>query len=81
MKASVIVPVYNDPRIEACIVSLLAQDYPKELHEIIVVDNNSDGSIREVIQRFKVKYLREEKRGSYAARNKGLEIASGEVAA
>lgn len=80
MKASVIVPVYNDRRVEACIVSLLAQDYPKELYEIIVVDNNSKDSIREIIQHFKVKYLREEKRGSYSARNKGLELASGDIA-
>ena len=44
MKASVIIPVYNDPRVEACIRSLLEQDYPEELYEIIVVDNNSNDS-------------------------------------
>jgi len=81
VKASVIIPVYNDPRVEACILSLLEQDYPKELYEIIVVDNNSNDSTQEVIQRFNVKYVREDRKGSYSARNKGLEIASGEVAA
>ena len=81
MKASIIVPVYNDPRVESCILSLLAQDYPKELYEIIVVDNNSNDSTREVIQRFNVKYVRENRKGSYFARNKGLEVASGDVAA
>ena len=80
MKVSVIVPVYNDPRVEDCILSLLSQDYSKDLYEIIVVDNNSNDSTSEIIQRFDVKYLRENKRGSYHARNKGLEIASGEVA-
>ena len=50
MKASVIIPVYNDPRIETCILSLLEQDYPKELYEIIVVDNNSDVSIQQIIK-------------------------------
>ena len=81
MKASVIIPVYNDPRVGDCIVSLLAQDYPKELYEIIVVDNNSNDSTQEVIQRFNVTYVREDRKGSYSARNKGLEIASGDVAA
>ena len=80
MKASVIVPVYNDPRIEDCILSLLSQDYSKELYEIIVVDNNSNDSTPEIIQRSNVKYLRENRKGSYFARNKGLEVASGEVA-
>ncbi len=55
MKASVIIPVYNDPRVRDCILSLLVQDYPKELYEIIVVDNNSNDSTQEVIQRFNVK--------------------------
>jgi len=81
VKASVIIPVYNYPRVEACILSLLVQDYPKELYEIIVVDNNSNDSTQEVIQRFNVKYVREDRKGSYSARNKGLEIASGDVAA
>jgi glycosyltransferase involved in cell wall biosynthesis len=80
VKVSVIVPVYNDPRVEDCILSLLSQDYSKDLYEIIVVDNNSNDSTPEVIQRFNVKYVRESRKGSYFARNKGLEVASGEVA-
>jgi cellulose synthase/poly-beta-1,6-N-acetylglucosamine synthase-like glycosyltransferase len=81
VKPSVIIPVYNDPRIEACILSLLGQDYPKELYELIVVDNNSDVSIQQIIQSFNVKYVRENRKGSYFARNKGLELAQGEIAA
>lgn len=81
MKVSVIVPVYNDYRIASCISSLLLQDYPRELYEIIVVDNNSVASIKEIIQRFPVRYLREERQGSYFARNRGLEVATGDIAA
>jgi len=81
MKVSVIVPVYNDARIEFCISSLLEQNYPEELYEVIIVDNNSIAPIKEVIQRFPVIYLQEEKQGSYFARNRGLEIASGDIAA
>jgi len=81
MKISVIVPVYNDSRVESCISSLLVQDYPKDLYEVIVVDNHSVASISEIISRFPVTYLREEKQGSYFARNRGLETASGDIAA
>ncbi|MHB8597822.1 MAG: glycosyltransferase family 2 protein [Ktedonobacteraceae bacterium] len=81
MKASVVIPVYNDPRIEACIASLLEQDYSAGLYEIIVIDNNSDALMQQIIQRFKVKYVRENRRGSYFARNTGLEVAQGEIVA
>ena len=80
MKASIIVPVYNDPRVEFCILSLLEQNYSKELYEIIVVDNNSNDSTQQIINRFNVKYVQEKRRGSYFARNAGLEMASGEIA-
>jgi glycosyltransferase involved in cell wall biosynthesis len=78
---SVIIPVFNDLRIETCILSVLAQDYPKDLYEVIVVDNNSYDTTSEVIQRFDVKYVQENRKGSYFARNKGLEVARGDVAA
>ena len=81
MRVSVIIPVFNDPRIETCILSVLAQDYPKDLYEVIVVDNNSDDVTAEIVQRFNVKYVQEGRKGSYFARNKGLEIATGDVAA
>ncbi len=87
MKVSVIVPVYNDPRIEACIVSLLEQDFPGDSYEIIVVDNGSDDSIKEIIYKFlvrdehKVRYEHEKARGSYFARNHGIKVALGEIAA
>ena len=81
MRVSVIIPVFNDPRIETCILSVLTQDYPKDLYEVIVVDNNSDDATAEIIQRFNVKYVEEDRKGSYFARNKGIEIATGDVAA
>jgi cellulose synthase/poly-beta-1,6-N-acetylglucosamine synthase-like glycosyltransferase len=81
VKVSVIVPVYNDSSIESCILSLLIQDYPRELYEIIIVDNNSVALIKEIIRRFPVIYLREERQGSSIARNRGLEIATGDIAA
>ncbi len=42
-KISVVVPARNEEAvIEQCIVSLLRQSYPKELLEIIIVDDHSN---------------------------------------
>jgi len=80
---SVIVPVYNDAqRIGKCIEALLNQTYPKEKYEIIIVDNGSTDETREVIKKYPVKLLIEDKiQSSYAARNKGILNADEEVIA
>jgi len=80
---SVIVPVYNDEkRIGKCIESLLQQTYPKDRYEIIIVDNNSTDNTREVIKKYPVRMLIEDKiQSSYAARNKGIKNSKGEILA
>lgn len=80
---SVIVPVYNDQaNIAKLIESLLAQDYPAEHLEIIIVDNNSSDGTRDAVARYPVKLLQETNiQNSYAARNKGVRSATGEVLA
>ncbi len=76
---SVIVPVYNDQdHIGELIESLLKQDYPQELLEIIIVDNNSTDRTKEIILHYPVTLLEEnEIQSSYAARNKGIGYAKG----
>ncbi|WP_347302931.1 glycosyltransferase [Croceibacterium sp. TMG7-5b_MA50] len=76
---SVIVPVWNgEATIEDTIRSLLQQSYPAAAVQIIVVDNGSTDRTAEIIGRYpEVTLLREEKPGSYAARNTGLKIATG----
>jgi glycosyltransferase involved in cell wall biosynthesis len=80
---SVIVPVYNDPeRIKLCIEALLQQTYPHDCYEILIVDNGSADTTRAVIARYEVTLLIEQtKQSSYAARNKGLTHARGEIIA
>jgi len=86
---SIIIPVYNDPEgIKDTLNSLVSQNYPKEKYEIIVVDNNSTDNTTEVIKGFVrenptlVKLLVENRiQGSYAARNKGIKSAMGEIIA
>jgi glycosyltransferase involved in cell wall biosynthesis len=80
---SVIVPVYNDAmRIRACIEKLLSQTYPSQQYEIIIIDNGSTDATPDTVKHFPVKYLNENKiQGSYAARNKGIRNAAGEIIA
>ena len=79
----VIVPVYNDQaNIAKLIDSLLAQDYDAKRLEIIIVDNNSNDGTRDAVARYPVKLLQETNiQSSYAARNKGVRSATGEVLA
>lgn len=76
---SAIIPVYNGEAFLAdAISSILRQNYPSL--EIIVVDDGSVDKTAAVIQRFpKVRYVYQENRGAPAARNRGLQMARGEL--
>jgi len=80
---SVIVPVFNDAiRLQSCLRSLEDQTYPKSAYEVVVVDNNSDEAIEATVNPFsQAVTVHETQRGSYAARNKGLSLAKGDVIA
>jgi cellulose synthase/poly-beta-1,6-N-acetylglucosamine synthase-like glycosyltransferase len=50
---SVIIPARNEEKnIEACINSILAQQYPGHLYEIIVVDDHSEDNTAAIVNRF-----------------------------
>ena len=77
---SVITPVYNGERyLREALESLFAQDYTS-FESIVVDDGSTDGSAG-IAQSFPVRYHRQENRGAAAARNAGLELASGELVA
>jgi GT2 family glycosyltransferase len=80
-KVSIIIPTYNDwSRTALCLKSLKEQNYPKNLFEIILVNNNPANRMPDgmsVPENCIV--LDESKPGSYAARNAALNIASGEI--
>jgi glycosyltransferase involved in cell wall biosynthesis len=77
---SVILPVYNDcERLSICLQALEQQTYPKEFYEVIVVDNNSSEDLAFAVEFKQVKLEFEATPGSYAARNKGISVAKGEV--
>lgn len=76
---SVVVPVFNAERtIAACIDALLAQSYPPERREVIVVDNGSTDGTLAILEkrRLDVTIVTETRRGPSAARNAGIRQAS-----
>lgn len=80
---SVIVPFYNEEQyIQACCEALLAQQYPQNCYEIIMIDNNSSDSSADIVrQQPRIRLLQQSKQGAYAARNAGLEVAKGDIIA
>ncbi len=80
---TVVVPVYNDQsHIGFLLESLLAQDYPRNRVEILVVDNNSTDGSRDIVRRYPVRLLEErDVQSSYAARNRGIRAASYDILA
>lgn len=80
IKASIIIPTYNAERtIERCLRSLVNLDFDDEEYEVIVVDNNSTDSTKDIVDKFKprVLYITETRQGRSFARNAGAQKASG----
>jgi glycosyltransferase involved in cell wall biosynthesis len=51
-RVTIAMPAYNEERyIEACIASVQAQDYPRELVEILIADGRSTDRTREILAR------------------------------
>ena len=79
---SIIIPIYNlENYIEYCLNSVVNQTY-KEL-EILCIDDGSTDKSAEIIKRFassdsRIKYFYQDNAGVSAARNKGLDEATGE---
>lgn len=78
MLISIIITTKNEERnIEACLRSLLAQTYPRENIEIIVVDNSSSDKTREIASKYTEKVYSHGPERS-AQKNFGVERSKGE---
>lgn len=81
---SVVIPAYNiENLLEKCVDSVANQDYPKELMQIIVVDDGSTDGTGKLADKLAEKYdnviaLHKENGGSSSARNIGIRHATGE---
>lgn len=85
MEVSIIIPVFNDLKaIKLTVAALREQTYDKSKFEVIVIDNGSkDGTYEWIMQQPDIVVLKEDRYlGSpYSARNRGIEIAKGEIVA
>lgn len=79
-KISVVIPCYNGENfIEKCIKSISAQTYNNL--EIIIVNDGSTDNTETIIRNFsdnRIKYIYQKNAGEAAARNTGIETATGE---
>jgi glycosyltransferase involved in cell wall biosynthesis len=81
-KVSVVVPVRNGgPLFERCLRSVVAQEYPRDRLEILVVDNGSTDGSFDTAERLGLLPLRESRPGAAHARNRGLAEAKGDIVA
>lgn len=80
---SIVVAFYNaESHIENCARALLEQNYPATRYEIIMVDNNSTDNSVALLRKYpRIKLLSERKQGPYAARNRGVTAAKGDLLA
>lgn len=84
IKISVIIPTYNDwDNLSLCIESLKKQTLNPNLFEVIIANNNSDGTVSSLILPlpFFVRIIHEPQPGSYSARNTAIRHSKGKYLA
>lgn len=80
---SVVIPAYNAAAtLKLCLDSLEGLDYPKDRFEILLIDNGSTDTTLEIASHYNLTVLHENTaQSSYAARNKGILAAKGDLIA
>ncbi len=83
---TVIIPTYNRAKmLGLTLESFVGQNYPKDLYEIIISDNNSSDNTSDVVTQWQtkspvpIKYIFEKRQGVHYARNSAAKIAEGEI--
>jgi len=79
---SIIIPARNSAHtIEACVASMLAQDWPKEQLEVLVIDNGSTDDTAGRASKAGARVIFEPQKGRSRARNRGAAEGNGEFLA
>ncbi len=80
---TVIAPILNAEKyLDEFLQALMDQKYPKDLIQIIIVDNGSSDKSVELAKKYPINLIFENTiKSPYAARNRGLEIATGKYIA
>lgn len=81
---SIVIPVLNgESQIRDCITSVINQDFQKDQYEIIVVDNGSKDNTINILTEYNenIIILHESRKGSYLARNTGINVSKGKIVA
>lgn len=80
---SIIIPVFKDVNgLKDTLISLDNQSIPKTDYEVVVVNDGGDPEIIKLCEHFRVKIIEvKPNRGSYYARNRGIEASKGEYLA
>lgn len=87
LAASVIIPVHNrKSELQACLLALAAQDFPRHQFEVIVCDDGSTEDFSQIIaearqRQLQISYVRQVNKGPAAARNLGIKHAKAEIVA
>ncbi|MCM8798839.1 MAG: glycosyltransferase family 2 protein, partial [Candidatus Omnitrophica bacterium] len=79
-KISIVIAGYNcSQTIEETLKACLNQDYPRDLYEVIFVDDGSNDGTQESVRKFPVRYIWQPHSGPAKARNIGWQEAEGEI--
>nr|BAL53024.1 succinoglycan biosynthesis protein ExoA [uncultured Acetothermia bacterium]BAL55157.1 succinoglycan biosynthesis protein ExoA [uncultured Acetothermia bacterium]BAL60196.1 succinoglycan biosynthesis protein ExoA [Candidatus Acetothermum autotrophicum] len=84
-RVSILIPTYNEEHyIAGCLDSILRNDYPQNLLEILVIDGGSTDGTKEIVRSYVERYhfirlLTNPKRIQAAAMNIGIREATGEI--
>ncbi len=85
LKVTVAIPTYNRADfLRQTLAGLVAQQFPRDHYEVLVIDNNSRDHTREIVAAFKdchpaPRYVLETKQGPDYARNRAIAEARGEI--